>query len=96
MTRLLTPPPLSLASLVAKKVTASVTSAYLTVSTSMPLTFTSVSWNEAQSITITGAEDAIQTAESYTATVSHAVSSTDPLFDSDSVVFFPSSEVRKG
>ena len=61
----------------------------------MPLTFTSVSWNDAQSITITGAEDAIQTAESYTATVSHTASSTDSQFDGNSVVFFPSSEVRK-
>lgn len=75
------------------QVTATASGTYITVSTSMPLTFTSGSWDTAQTITITGEDDALQTAEYYTGSISHTASSADALFDGDAVVFFPSTEV---
>lgn len=59
----------------------------------MPLTFTSGSWDNAQTITVRGVDDGVQTAESYTATVSHSASSSDPLFAGTAVAYFPSDEV---
>lgn len=75
------------------QVTAIASDANLIVSTSMPLTFTWESWDSAQTITVSGVDDAIQTSESYTTTVTHTATSVDALFEGSAVVFFPSAEV---
>ena len=56
-------------------------------------TFTSLTWDDTQTFTVSGTDDAVETAESYTATISHTASSSDPLFDGAAPLFFPSSEV---
>ena len=43
---------------------------------------------------MSGINDEVETAESYTATISHLASSSDPLFNAGAPTFFPSSEVR--
>lgn len=66
---------------------------YVTVSPSS-LLFTASDWDSTQLITVNGVNDGIQTAESYTATLSHTASSTDAMFDGTAPTFFPSSEVQ--
>lgn len=58
-------------------------------------TFTSLTWDSTQSFTVDGVDDSVQTAESYTASISHTASSTDAVFDGTTPLFFPSSEVQK-
>lgn len=72
--------------------TVAASNGYVTATTS-PLTFTPGSWSDAQTVTINGVDDNIQVAESYTATISHTASSSDPLFDGEAVFYFPGSEV---
>ncbi len=56
-------------------VTISVTSDNTAVTVTSPLTFTTVNWNAAQTVTVTGVEDANTTSESVQ--LSHALSSAD-------------------
>ena len=56
-------------------VTISVTSDNTAVTVTSPLTFTTVNWNAAQTVTVTGAEDTNTTSESVQ--LSHALSSSD-------------------
>ncbi len=56
-------------------VTISVTSDNTAVTVTSPLTFTTVNWNAAQTVTVTGAEDTNTSSESVQ--LSHAVSSSD-------------------
>lgn len=60
----------------------------------MPLTFTPGSWDSAQTITVQGVEDAVETAESYASSLIHSVSSSDAEFDGSAPLWFPLSEVR--
>lgn len=67
---------------------------YLTVSPAMPLTFTPTGWDSAQIVTATAVDDEIETADSYTSTLSHSAVSDDADFDQSTTVFFPVTEVR--
>lgn len=75
------------------QITVTASNSYVTVSPSS-LTFTSSDWDSTQSVTVGGVNDGTQTAEFYTATLSHAASSVDALFDGTAPTLFPSSEVR--
>lgn len=82
-----------ISSLQTTQVTATASNGLITVTPSSR-TFTSLTWDSTQTFTVDGVDDSVQTAESYTATVSHTASSTDGLFDGTAPMYFPSSEVR--
>lgn len=76
------------------QVTITPSDAYLTVTTSMPLVFTPGGWNSAQTVTVRATDDSVETADSYTSSVTHAAVSSDAEFDGSAAVYFPMSEVR--
>lgn len=61
----------------------------------MPLIFTPETWDSELMIMVEGTNDDVQTADWYSSTLSHTVSSSDPLFQGTGVEFFPSSQVYR-
>lgn len=51
-------------------------------------------WENAPTFSVNPVNDDVETAESYTSTISHTMSSDDALFDGTAPKFFPSSQVR--